>query len=211
MAIEWPDGAQSQNVDRPGGVVITPGSNYQRELGKFEQFHTKYTGDEGPGNPYRYRPFPKMVYIAKKYKGKLACMAAPPHPLEFANPKEYERAEEAAAIFTRDCQRIVMDEADYQRAMEAGYRESPAEAYEHAEKREERKADATAERNWDDRNMSDKAKAEARAKEEAAGAEHLPEIPREPVRRSGYTPEKRAEAQKKRLATLAAKKAQSAA
>lgn len=211
MAIEWPDGAQSANVDRPGGVVIVPGSNYQRELGRFEQFHSKYTGDEGPGNPYRYRPFPKMVYIAKKYKGKVLCMAAPPHPLEFANPKEYERAEESAAIFTKECQRIVNDETEYQKAMEAGYRESPSEAVEHAEAREEKKADATAERNWEDRNMSDKAKAEARKAEDAAGAEHLPEIARTPVRRaSAWTPEKRQAAAKKRKATIAAKQSQPA-
>lgn len=209
MAIEWPEGAQSANVDRPGGVVIVPGSNYQRELGRFEQFPSKYTGDEGPGNPYRYRPFPKMVYIAKKFKGKIVCMAAPPHPVEFVNPKEYERADEAAAIFTRECQRIVNDETEFQKAMEAGYRESPAEAVEHAEKREDRKADATAERNYDDRHMSDKAKAEARAKEDAAGAEHLPEIPRTPIKPRGmatWTPEQRKAAQAKAAATRAAKK-----
>lgn len=213
MAIEWPDGAQSANVDRPGGVVITPGSNYQREFGKFEQFHSKYTGDEGPGNPYRYRAFPKMVYIAKKYKGKVVCMAAPPHPLEFANPKEYERADEQAALFTKECQRIVANEAEYQKAMEAGYRESPAEAVEHAMSREEKKADATAERNWDDRNMSDAAKAEARAKEEAAGAEHLPEIPREPVKKRVALTEEQLQRRRESLAKArAAKKAaQSAA
>jgi hypothetical protein len=214
MANEWPEGSQSQNVDRPGGVVIIPGSNYQRELGRFEQFPSKYTGDEGPGNPYRYRPFPKMVYIAKKYKGKLVCMAAPPHPLEFVNPKEYERVEEQAAQFTKECQRVVNDESEYQKAMEAGYRESPVEAVEHAEKREEKKADAAAERNWDDRNMSDKAKAETRKAEEAAGAEHLGEIPRTPVKAqgvrikvNGWTPEKRAAASAKRKQTLAAKRA----
>lgn len=61
------------DYNREPGVLIVPGSNFVKEVSKFEQFHTRYTaGTNGPGNPYVYRPFPKMVYRAQRWNGTMA-------------------------------------------------------------------------------------------------------------------------------------------
>lgn len=172
--------------NREGGIEIHQGSNYAKEMAKFEQFPSKY--GPRPGNPYKYRPFPKMVYRAEVWKGKPLCMAAPPNPVEYSNPGEFDRAEQAARQFTERCQRIVQDEREFQIAMEQGFRESPAEAVAYLEGRMERESRAAAERNYADRLMSDGAKAEAKAEEARIFSEegrHAGEIPRKPIRRRG--------------------------
>ena len=162
--------------NREAGIVVVPGSNYAKEMTKFEQFPSKYTAGSQPGNPYRYRPFPKMLYRAQHWNGARACMAAPPDPVDFRDPRDFERAEEAARKFTEKCQRIVQDESEYQKAFEDSWRESPKEAIEALEARDRGIANATAERNWQDRNMGEQAKLEAAEAVAAVGGEHLPEI-----------------------------------
>jgi hypothetical protein len=160
------------------GLVLTPGSKEVREYARFEQFPSKYTVGTQPGNPWVYRPFPKMVYRAERYpgSGKLCCMAAPPDPSEFDDPKKAEHAQVMAQRFTDKCQLIVRDEVEYSRAMESGYRDSAAEAVAHAEARENRIATATAERLYEDRNMSERARREAEEVVAASGGQHEPEI-----------------------------------
>lgn len=172
------------DYNREPGVVIIPGSNYAKEMAKFEQFPSKF--GEQAGNPYHYRPFPKMVYRAEVWQGKVVCMAAV-EANSYVNVNEQMRAEEAARLFTEKCQRTVNDQMEFQRAMEAGFRESPTEAVEYLEAKQRAIADAAAERNYADRNMSDAAKAEATAAVHKAFNEegsHLPEVPRQPVKRS---------------------------
>lgn len=173
--------------NREPGIIVVPGSNYANEMQKFEQFPSKY--GPNPGNPYHYRPFPKMVYRAEEWRGQIRCMAAEPDPNEFTNPNEYNRAFEAARRFTERCQLVVRDEREYQRAAENGYRESPQEAVEYLQNRVAEQSRAAAERNYADRNMSEPAKAEAKA----AVLEHFDEtghqaaeIPEKPKRRGGW-------------------------
>lgn len=177
--------------NREPGMVIIPGSNYAKEMQKFEQFPSKY--GPKPGNPYVYRPFPKMVYKADSYNGKVVCMAAPPDPNEFANPDEYRRAEERARRFTEACQAIARDEREFQTLMERGYRESPTEAVELLEAKMRGRSDAAAERHFRDRNMSEQARAEAAAAEaqvfDEEGAQ-AGEIPEKPIRRRRGRPPK---------------------
>lgn len=165
------------------GLVLTPGSREVAEYARFEQLPSKYTVGTVPGNPYTYRPFPKMVYRAERYPGtgKLCCMAAPPDPAEYEDPRKAEHAQVLAQRFTEKCQLIVRDEVEYSRAMESGYREGPAEAIAHAEGREDAIARATAERNYEDRNLSDAARRESEAVVAAAGGQHVPEVTRERV------------------------------
>jgi hypothetical protein len=172
--------------NREPGIEINQGSNYALEMQKHEQFPSKY--GQNPGNPYRYRPYPKMLYRAENYKGKLVCMAAQPDPGEFSNPGEFQRAEESARRFTEKCQTVVNDEREYQRAMESGWRESPDEAVAFLSKRERDVSTATAERNYDDRNMSEPAKREIEAAVQAAGGVHVPEIAEQPKKRRGRPP-----------------------
>lgn len=160
------------------GIALVPGSRFLHEVSKYEQFHSRYTQgvSGGPGNPYVYRPFPKMVYRAEHWQGKVCCMAATPDPYEFKDHREAERAEMAAQRFTERCQKIVRDETEFARAMEDGWRATPAEAVDHVLARDRAEANATAERNYQDRHMSEAARREVVEVELAAGGEHQPEI-----------------------------------
>jgi len=169
--------------NREPGIVVVPGSNYANEMQKFEQFPSKY-GNE-PGNPYVYRPFPKMVYKAEEWKGKVACLAAPPDPAEFANPAEFQRTEEQARKFTDRCCRIVQDETDYLTARADGWRDSPSDAVVAGLERQRSIGTAAAERNYSDRSMGELAKREIAQRVADAGGEHQPEIPETPIRRRG--------------------------
>jgi hypothetical protein len=172
------------DYNREPGIVVVPGSNYAKEMAKHEQFPSKY--GETPGNPYVYRPFPKMVYKAELWQGKPVCMAAV-DANAYINPSEQLRAEEAARAFSERCQRTVNDQMEYQRAMEAGFRESPTEAVEYLEAKQRAIADAAAERNYADRNMGDKARAEAAAEVKRAfneDGQHAAEVPAKPIKRN---------------------------
>ena len=159
------------------GIAIVPGSNYAKHMQQFEQFPGKYGNN--PGNPYTYRPFPKMLYRAEEYNGAVRCMAAPPDSYEFKDDREYDRARQSAEKFTARCQRIVQDEREMQKAMEDNWRESPDEAVKALEARRRAHSDAEAERAYADRNMSEAAKREiAAAAAETDG--HLAEVKEAP-------------------------------
>jgi hypothetical protein len=83
------------------------------------------------------------------------------------------------AFWDQKCQLTVNDERELQRAYEGGWRDSPAEALEHFKSRENVKGEVAAIRAYEDRNMSDAAKTEAKAFE-SGSVEHAPEIPRAP-------------------------------
>lgn len=162
--------------NREPGIAVVPGSNYQQEMARFEQFpHDKWAFGS-PGNPYTYRAFPKMLYRAERYEGNIACMAAEPDAYLFRDPRDYERAQIAARKFTERCQLVVNDEREMQKAMENGWRESPGEAVDALKAREAARSEAAAVRNYEDRNMSEGAKREIREALEGAD-EHVAEIP----------------------------------
>lgn len=198
---------------RRGGYRINPDGMEAAELRKHEQFPTYFTGPQGPGNPYRYRPFPKMLYRAELTEsGKVACMLPEPSPLEFRMamdpPSAHRQATEAVNNFNTRCQKVVNDEAEMSRACEDGWRQSPKEAEEYLHSRFRKDGDAAAERAYADRNMSEKAKAEAAAFEQADGPFHQPEIKEQPVkRRKPWTPEQKAAAAERMKVARAAKAA----
>jgi len=71
----------------------------------------------------------------------------------------------------------VKSEAEMISAMERGWRKSPVEAIERFNEKEKAIANAAAHRAYEDRNVSDKAKAEIAEAEAEAGMDHVPEIP----------------------------------
>lgn len=129
-------------------------SAYAREMRKWNK-------------PYRFERYPAMVYKAKKRPtgGPFICV----DPFDEA--------------FTRECQRVVQVEAEYEQAVAEGWRDSPQEAIDHALALERAVSDAAAHRNWEDRNMGERAKAEAAAVESATDG-HVAEVP-EALRRRG--------------------------
>ena len=172
------------NWNMEPGIALVPGSRLLTELAKHEQHPSRFTvGTAGPGNPYKFRMYPKMVFRAEHIKGKAYCMAPPLERMDYRDQRQYEHMEEANRKFTERCQRIVKDEAEHRRAAEDGWCDGPQEAVEYLEARDLARSTATAERLHEDRSMSPAAQAEAAAQTEAAGGAHQPVIHAKPRRR----------------------------
>lgn len=118
--------------------------------------------------PYRFEPFPRMLYKAHRRPDGIRSVGE-------TNDGLFGGAPGAAEQWTRTCQRTVRSESEMQRAIDEGWRETQAEAIEYFDKLERFVADAAAHRHHEDRNMSPAAKAEAEALD--SGMTHLPEIP----------------------------------
>ena len=161
-------------------VITTSESEMGKELAKWEQHQTSIiSGTWTPGNPYRYREFPKMVYKAHRLTdGKVACMQAEPEPLAYPNAEQHDRACRSVDVFNRKCMLTVNDESELQKAHEGGWRDSPQEALEFHDRRDEQNLQAAAERAFSDSKMSAKAQREAAAAEaKHEGLDHLEEVP----------------------------------
>jgi hypothetical protein len=138
------------------GLIITEESELGKELAKWEQHPGRIT--QNPGNPYKYRPFPKMVYKAiKRDDGRIVCND--PHDEQFS----------------RRCQFIVKSEAELEKANRDGWRNTPTEAMEYAEGLERDIAQAAAEAAFHAQRMSEKAQAEL-AKADAENFEHVTDV-----------------------------------
>lgn len=139
-------------------ILISEQSEYGKEAWKWE--HT--TADRHPSDPsirgmrpVSFQPYPAMLYKATQN-----------------NPWKFEEH--------------IVGDAHEQRNLEsrgfvAGGQAAAAAAYEAAQ---QAVAVAAAERNWQDRNMGEKARAESDAVEQAS-SKHLGEIPRTPITRRG--------------------------
>lgn len=173
---------ENRDYNLKGGVAVVQGSKLAQEMQKWEQFPSKW-GDK-PGNPYTGpKEFPMMIYKAQEINGKPFVQMPEPISYNFRTRDEYKAALHHKEAFDKGCQRIVNDETELSRAIEAGWRPGPQEAVEFALARQEKLSRAAAEREYADSKMSPKAQAEAKAAKEAVGNEHLGEIERKPVRR----------------------------
>jgi len=166
-------------------ILYNPNSAYAKEMAKWEQFPSEWTiGGLKPGNPPTRRPYPRMLYKASQTSsGKWATSLAPPSRFGFRDENEWDRACQEAHRFNESNQKIVANEAEHRKAEESGegWRDSQKEAMEFREALESAIGRAAAERNWQDRNMGEKAKAESAAAE-AEHFGHLPEIKEKPRR-----------------------------
>lgn len=153
-------------------IVITPESDMGKEMAKWEK-------------PYKYEPFPKMLYQARQRPDGKVSVAE-------ADDKLFGGQPGSAEMFSTSCQTIVKDEVEMQRYREMGWRESPQEALDFYETKAQGIGNAAASRAHEDRNMGEKARAEARAVE-GSTSEHVPVIPEAKVspRRKVVTPARR--------------------
>ncbi len=151
-------------------VVVTPESNYGKELLKWDTPRSR-----GGMRPDRYEPFPKMLYMAQERPDGIPSVGETRDGIFGGTPG-------AAEAFTRTCQRTVRSEAEMARALEEGWRSSPLEALARREARDKAIADVAAHRHYEDRNMSPAAQGEAKAAD-AATIEHVPEVPEKRRRR----------------------------
>jgi len=143
-------------------LIITPESAYGQELAKWNVKRP-------------FAPFPRMLYMARKRPDGVMSIGESDDTLFGNRPG-------AAEAFTGTCQITVQTESEMNKYMELGWRPTPAEAIERYQAKEKYISDAAAHRAYEDRNMSDAAKAEAAAVE-AEHAEHVAEVPE--VRRRG--------------------------
>lgn len=156
-------------------VLHNPNSGYSKETRKWDT-----PKSQGGMRPDRYEHFPKMVYKARRPDtgGPIRCVD--PGNEQFSGSNQY----------------TVRSEGELREALENGWRETPAEAVEYATKLEDFVSTAAAHRHFEDKKLSEKARAEAQAHDEAS-YEHLPAIPEAPLDRMA-----------KARAAKAAKKAQ---
>lgn len=148
--------------EAPPSIVINPHSELGRELRRWEQHYTHLVPPgTKPGNPYVYRPYPKMLYKAQRNaKGKVLCVEAPPHPWDFERGEQYERAILMFESFNKSNQKIVDDEAAERLAKGQGWCESPQAAVEQFEREQQAVGNAAAEVAFAAQRMSPEARAE---------------------------------------------------
>lgn len=132
--------------------VIIPDSNYAKEMVKWEANYTPYGAPQRPYNPNI--KWPAMFYLVGHKNGQLEII---------------ERREAA-------------DENEGNNLYSRGFGNGAAEAVDLFHKRNRDAAELAANRAFSDQRMSEKAQAEAAAKD-AETIDHLPVIPETPVRR----------------------------
>lgn len=143
-------------------MVITPESEYGKELAKWNVKRP-------------FTAFPRMLYMARRRPDGVPSTGE-------VDDKIFGNQPGAAETWSNGCYLVVEDEDQMREAMSRGWRQTPAEAMARFNEKEQALANLAAVRAYEDRNMSDAAKAEA-AKLEASTEEHLPEIPEAPKKR----------------------------
>jgi hypothetical protein len=118
--------------------------------------------------------FPRMMYMARRRPDGVVSVGEVEDAI-FARPGQ-QPPPGAAESWSAGCQIIVNDEAEQAKALERGWRYTPAEAMTRFEEKERAIGEAAAVRAYEDRNMSDAAKAEI-AEADAETEEHLAEVP----------------------------------
>lgn len=123
--------------------------------------------------PYRYEEYPRTLYKAQTRPDGKVSIGETLDSLFLRNGQEITGSAES---FTRTCQLTVRSDDERQRAIEGGWRLTQAEALEFREARDRAVADVAAHRHYEDRNMSEPARAEA-SEADAESFGHLPAIP----------------------------------
>jgi hypothetical protein len=149
-------GANFFDKSIPGGVVHNPASAYSREMVKWEMGYSPYGPPGRPREQVGHQPWPAMFYKAKRSSTNGDFLV--------------EHYQEAA------------DEVEARNLESRGYRNGLPAAIAYVEQCEQAAAVASAESNYTDRNMSEKARAEKTAAE-AATSSHLAQVPVTPIRK----------------------------
>lgn len=126
--------------------------------------------------PIGFEPFPAMLYKAqKKANGKVLVVDGEPQPSALISDREYERLCLEVTRFNTQNQRIVMSQAEKDRAHAEGWRDTPQDALAFYERLEQDMGRAAAETNFSVQHMSPKAQAEHQAATDATH-EHVTDV-----------------------------------
>lgn len=125
---------------------------------------------------YEYRPFPAAIYRTwtDNRKRDELIQVARMNSLNLLLPLEREKAESLLPPWDS---RVVQNDRELKDYLAQGWAEEPTKVKEAEQAYLDRVANAAAERAYDDKNMSDKAKEEFLAADRANGAEHLIDLP----------------------------------
>ena len=151
-------------------IVHNPSGATADELRKHEQHNTQYAmtpdGDFKPGNPYAFRPYPKMLYMARTHpkSGKPSVGDVMPHPMHYGSDyQSLERDTNFVEGFNRSCQKIVRSEDEHMVAKGQGWCDLQTEALEQSERRYEAIAEEAAREHFRVSKMSPEAQREFKA------------------------------------------------
>ena len=163
--------------EAPGGLVINPHSALGKELRKWEQHRTELVPrGTNPGNPYVYRPYPKMLYRAQRLpNGQAGCLAQAPNPYAFERGEAFERAVLMVESFNRSCTRIVSDESQERIAIGQGWALDPQAAMAVYEQEQQAIGNAAAEAAYAAQGMTSKARDELKAAD-ASTHQHVTDV-----------------------------------
>jgi hypothetical protein len=130
-------------------IQINPASGYATEMRKWESTYTQYGA---PGRPYVYMEYPREMFLAGHPEGR-------PGKIVLIDSRQVQN----------DAERTALEAAGYDATQEGAIERQTA--------RDREMARAAAESNYDDRRLTEAAKAE-RAEVEDATPGHVAEIPR---------------------------------
>lgn len=179
--------------EQPGGMIINPHSALGKELRKWEQHRTELVPrGTNPGNPYVFRPYPKMLYKAQRHaNGQFVCMPPPPHPYDYEKPEQHQQAILAWESFCRSCYRPVSDEGQERLVRGQGWADDPTKAMALHEQEQQAIGNAAAEAAFSAQRMTEKARAEVKAADESTH-QHVTDVVGVPKKRRGRKPKSRA-------------------
>jgi len=160
--------------DAPPSVVINPASALGKELLKWEQ-HPGPLG-RNPGNPYTYRPYPRMLYKAQTMpNGQVRCLMPTPHPLDYVTPEAWNFAVQQKEHFDQRCCKVVHSESDERIARGQGWCDDPVKAMAQHEAEQTEIFTASAEMAYSAARMSEPAQREVTEAENATH-EHVVDV-----------------------------------
>lgn len=166
-------------------ILISPESPYGQELAKWNRPRNQsVAGPNGEAVPGMRAPgfemYPRMVYRTQlTHNNQTRSLMPTPDPRNYGNGEEQRLALERDGLMVDDhnrrCCLKVHNDAEYERAVSDGWRDSPADAVEHAEGLAQDIARAAAESAAGAEKMSAKAQRERKAREADQSGQHLTE------------------------------------
>lgn len=160
------------------GIEWSDQSNFAKEMRKWDT-----PKSQGGYKCDGFEPYPKMLYRAQLHTLS--------NTMRVMTDRDILSPDNTVVILSKEsfdasCQMIVHDEHEHEKAKANGWRDTPQAARDYQDGAETEKAVAAAVRAHEDRNMSDRAKAEIKVVEEHSGTEHVAEMPEKPRRRGGW-------------------------
>lgn len=156
---------------------IVRGTKFAKELAKWDK-----PKSQGGYRCDGFEEFPKMLYKAQKVNGKNVCLDVEPLPDQFPTDDQWRRATESITRRNRENTCIVGSPEEEERRKRDGWRNTPQDAVGFLNGLDDDVAKAAAHRAYEDRNMSEPAKREIAAAEEAADGAHVAEVVAKPRR-----------------------------